>query len=396
MNIFPEIEGTTRTLSVSHFLLMFGYKLFSLYFPLFLLAKRLSLPQIGYTYLLIYLPIALFSPVVGYLNHKINPAMLASLGILGYSLYSLGMLFINNLYLFYFWQIILGISACLFFVSSRAILMGVNLKDHNRAFAWFYSAPIYASAISPAIGALIIMGFGFRGVFTGSLLIQIITASYLFLKIHKITSRLTEKNLELKESFLNYKKMLERIKNKAFLPYLIISFFVLFVSGFYFAFFVVFLKKYLLWPQNQILLFESLLSLIFLPISLFLIKIIGERESEKNIIEGSLISGFLSVVLGTIFFVLNFWTVILIMLGRNIGNLMVGSSRSGILSTKLKKTPEESAALDTIFSPLGISLGAFTGGLLVKIIECPLLFALGGVVIILGTLSINILKLKGR
>jgi hypothetical protein len=47
----PKIEKITFDVSVSHFLLMFGYKLFSLYFPLFLIAHGLSLPQVGYTYL---------------------------------------------------------------------------------------------------------------------------------------------------------------------------------------------------------------------------------------------------------------------------------------------------------------------------------------------------------
>lgn len=60
MPFFPKIEKNTRDATISHFLLMFGYKLFSLYFPLFLVARNFSLPQIGYTYLLIYLPITIF------------------------------------------------------------------------------------------------------------------------------------------------------------------------------------------------------------------------------------------------------------------------------------------------------------------------------------------------
>jgi hypothetical protein len=67
-----------------------------------LVARGFSLPEVGYTYLLIYLPIALSAPFVGFLNHKINPAILASIGILGYGLYSLGMILIRNEDLFYF------------------------------------------------------------------------------------------------------------------------------------------------------------------------------------------------------------------------------------------------------------------------------------------------------
>jgi len=124
MSIFPKIEKITRDTTISHFLLMFGYKLFSLYFPLFLVAKNFSLPQVGFTHFLIYLPIALFAPIVGFLNHKINPAILSTIGIFGYGIYALGMILYPNLFIFYLLQTVLGISAALFFVSSRAILMG--------------------------------------------------------------------------------------------------------------------------------------------------------------------------------------------------------------------------------------------------------------------------------
>ncbi len=114
MQIIPKIENITKDVTISHFFLMFGYKVFSLYFPLFLISRGLSLPEVGYTYLLIYLPIALFAIPVGFLNHKINPAILASIGILGYGIYSLGMITIQSTTLFYLWQVLLGISAALF------------------------------------------------------------------------------------------------------------------------------------------------------------------------------------------------------------------------------------------------------------------------------------------
>lgn len=139
---FLQIEKITRDATISHFFLMFGYKLFSLYFPLFLVAKNFSIPQVGYTHFLIYLPIALFAPIVGFLNHRINPAILSSLGILGYGIYSLGMIIFPNLLTFYLFQVILGISAALFFVSSRAILIGSKLENPDRAFAWFILPPL--------------------------------------------------------------------------------------------------------------------------------------------------------------------------------------------------------------------------------------------------------------
>ncbi|MDO8424628.1 MAG: hypothetical protein Q7S70_01660, partial [bacterium] len=105
MTFLPKIEKVTRDATISHFLLMFGYKLYSLYFPLFLVAKSFTLAQIGYTNFLIYLPIALFAPVAGFLNHKINPAILSAIGILGYGIHALGMIVFPNTFAFYSFQI---------------------------------------------------------------------------------------------------------------------------------------------------------------------------------------------------------------------------------------------------------------------------------------------------
>jgi len=394
MPLLPKIEKVTRDATITHFLLMFGYKLFSLYFPLFLVARGFSLPEVGYTYLLIYLPIALFAPFVGFLNHKINPAVLAFLGILGYSLYALGMILIRNPALFYFWQVLLGISAALFFVSARAILMGSPLENPDRAFAWFYTAPFYADAFAPAVGAFFIWKFDFLGVFLFSLILQFFTAIYCFIQLRKQTFSLVDKGFQLETTFKNYQKVFDKIKERATFPFISISLSVLLLTGFYHAFFILFLKENLFWSQNQILLFGSLLSLLFLPASLWVIKIVGQQKSEKNIFQGGLIAGFFSIIFGLISVFLTFWLSIFLMIGKSIGALMTGSGRSGILTTKLKEYPEESAALDTIFAPFGMAFGALIGGLIVGVFGYPLIFLLGGIFILLvGILSRKFAKI---
>ena len=391
MPFIPKIKKITRDASVSHFLLMFGYKLFSLYFPLFLIAKNFSILQVGYTNFLIYLPIALFAPFVGFLNHRINPALLASIGILGYGIYSLAMIllapieglallmgFPNHLF-FYLFQVILGVSAALFFVSSRAILMGSKLENPDRAFAWFYSAPSYADAFAPAVGALIIWKFNFIGVFTLGLIIEIFTAIFCFSQLKKQTGNLTE-STEIKESGQNYLKVFESIKVKNVLPFILTSFLVLVLAGFNNTFFVLFLKN-LGWSQNKILFFSSILSLVFLPISFWVIKQIAKFKSEINISRGSQITGTFSVLLGGAVSILNFYLIFFIMLGKYIGGLMTGAGRSGLLTTKLKEYPEESAAIDTIFSPLATAIGALIGGLIILPLGYPLIFIFGGVLL---------------
>jgi len=379
MRFLPKIEKITRDASVSHFFLMFGYKLFSLYFPLFLAAKNFSLLQIGYAHFLIYLPIAVFAPLVGFLNHKINPAILSSLGILGYGIYSWGMISFPNLTAFYLFQILLGFSAALFFVSSRAALMGSRLENPDRAFGWFYSMPSYADAVAPAVGALIIWRFDFSGVFILSSALQIFNAIFCFASLRRQTSHLTD-SVKIKESGQNYLKVMSVLKQKIILPFIIISFLVLILGGFNNAFFVLFLKG-LGFPQNQILLLTSLLSFAFLPISFLVIKKVAKFKSETNISWGSRIAGIFSILLGGFAGILNFYYLFLIMLGKYIGGLAVGAGRSGLLATKLKAYPEESAAVDTMFAPLATAVGSLAGGLLIPVLGYPMIFILGGILL---------------
>lgn len=369
---FPQIEKITRDASLTHFFLMFGYKVFSLYFPLYLVANNFSIKEVGYTNFLIYLPMALFAPVVGFLNHRINPTILAFIGIAGYGIYALGMIWFPNLFIFYIFQIILGISASLFFVSSRAILMGSRLENPDRAFAWFYSAPSYADAIAPAIGALFIWKFNFIGVFILSLVIQFATSIFCLLKMRKQTAYLTEE-IKIKESGLNYLKVFKKMKEKAIGFPMINVFSVLILMGFSNSFFVLFLK-YLGWSQNNILVFNSVLSLVFLPVSIWVIKQVAKFKSEENIARGVQISGVFSILLGACASILNFYSVFVITIGQYAGNLMAFAGKSGLFNNKMKQYPEESAAVDTIFSPFATALGSIFGGLLIALIGYPLIF----------------------
>jgi len=399
MPILPKIEKVTRDTTITHFLLMFGYKLFSLYFPLFLVARGFSLPEVGYNYLLIYLPIALISPLVGFFNHKINPAILATVGILGYGIYALGMILIPPYHselwygVFYFWQVILGISAALFFVSARAILISSPLENYDRAFGWFYSAPFYADAIAPAVGALFIWKFNFIGVFIFSLILQIFTAIFCSLQLKKQGIKPLNKFFNFQKFKGNYQKIFQKIKRRDVLSPISISFSVLLVSGFYQAFLVLFLKDLLHWSQNLILVFVSVFSFLFLPVSLLLINRLTRFRSEKNIFQGGIITGIFSILFGAMVPMINFFNILLINFGRAAGDLICNSGRSGLISQKLKENPEEAGAVDTIFSPLGIALGALISGSIIGFLGFQLLFIFGGIFIIaVGILTSNLAK----
>lgn len=389
MNLISKTKNITRDTALCHFLLMFGYKLFSLYFPLYLISKNFSLAQVGYTNFLIYLPLAFFAPFAGFLNHKINAAILMVLGILGYVAYSLGMISFPNLIVFYGLQIMLGISAALFFVSSRTILMGSKLKNPDTSFGWFYLAASYADAFAPAAGALFIWKFGFMGVFIAAAIIQLIAGIFGFIKLRNAPACETN-NLPAKECINNYKQVFKTIKTKGSWFFIGLAFLVLILGGFNNTFFPLFLKS-LGWSINQILIFNSILSIIFLPLSIFVIKQINKLKSEENLLVGSEIVGIFSILLGLLSGVLNYIIAFLVMIGREVGGLMSGSGRSGLLSTKLEKYPQESAAIDTIFSPFATAFGALFGGLIISTFGYQAVFiGLGILIFIVAIYGINL------
>jgi len=392
MTLIPKIERITRDATISHFFLMFGYKVFSLYFPLFLVARGLSLPEVGYTYLLIYLSIALFALPVGFLNHKINPAVLTSLGILGYGVYSFGMIIIQNPTLFYFWQVILGISAALFFASSKGILMGSRLENPDRAFGWFYSAPFYAEAIAPAVGAFFIWQFNFAGVFILSLVIHFLNSIFCFIRLRGPAKILTDHGFNFQNFKENHQRAFQRLRQRTVLCLISVSLAILLLGGFYRAFFVLFLKQELAWSQNLILVFGAVFSLLFMPLSLYLIKKIGEQKSLQNITRGGVTVGIFTVLFGLLIPVLNFLSILLINISRSAGALITNSGRSGLVNKRLKDYPEEAGAIDTIFAPLGAAIGSLVSGFLIVFLGFNLLFILGGFFVLVVSLAVARIK----
>ena len=306
------------------------------------------------------------------------------------------MIFIQEQYLFYFLQILLGISAAFFLVSFRAILMGYPLENYNRSFGWFYSAPSYAAVLAPLAGAIIIWQFGFVGVFTVSFLFHLFNAIYCFVYLRKPAAGLVDNGFSFSQFMKNYQRSIDKISKKAVFPFVLISFSTLFLVGFFRAFFLLFLKD-LGWEQNQIIFFGSLIPLFFLPITLLIIKKLKKGAGSNNIVKGGLIAGTFSVLFGLFGIALNSFVflkvsiisaiVILILItGKGIGDFITNSGRSSLLSRELKECPEEAGAIDTIFAPLGAGIGSLIAGLAIGYLNFNLLFIMGGAIVLIVTI----------
>lgn len=372
------MESITRVATTSHFLLMFGYKLFSFFFPLYLAQQGFSLPQVGYTYLLIYLPIALFAPIAGWLNAKLPPLTLALVGIVGYGAYSLALLLQPSTALFYVMQAALGVAAACFFVSTRSLLIRSGRKHPDQSFGYFYSAPNAAEAVAPAVGALLIFLIGFQGVFLASLAVHAANLLYLFAKQPQ-AARLLPPAVSIPR-LSACRAFAKQIFSSAALPLLTISFLVVLAGGLYQPFFVIYLE-HLGWSDTMILLYGAVFSAMFVPISYAVVRWGLFQKSPRNIYIGSLVFALGSILFGLLSRRLEFIGILALGLLRGAGGLAVNAGRSGYLSRQLSRVNEPAGVFDTMFSPLGVAFGALAAGFLLTRLDFASLFTQAGVLI---------------
>lgn len=372
------MASITRVAATSHFLLMFGYKLFSFFFPLYLAQQGFSLPQVGYTYLLIYLPIALASPVAGLIARRIRPTWLAVAGIFGYSLYSLTMYASPTPGIFFVMQVVLGVSAALFFASLRTILFASRPALPDTSFGWFYAAPRYAEVTAPAVGAGLIWAFGFPGVFLASTTIQIVNMFYALANLPM--SHPARQKTKLDTTWSRYRELWQGLRAPGLAPLMIVTATILLMDGLYFPYQILFLQN-IGWTRESILVYGVLINLVFIPLSFYLIRWLGRQSSRRNILRGAGVYGLGSVAFGALAARLNLAGVVGILLVKGLGGLVSSAGRSGLLARRFSHLPQELGVFDTVLSPLGIAGGALLGSLLVTRLDFGSLFIQAGVLV---------------
>ncbi len=389
------MEKTTLNVSIIHFLLMFGFKLFSLYYPLYLVSIGLSVLKVGWVYLLINITIAIVAVAANFWIHKINPAKTAALGIFGYGVYALIMLLNTGPVIFYSAQILLGFSAALWLVSLKSIIIESHPRNYNNSFGWFYSAPEYASALAPAIGGLIIYKFGFGAVFGFSVIIQFTNAIWAYYKLRDINTinNIQNNNLaqnnqtfafkNLKDNYLEIFSSLKKDKIASFA--LIVVFIAVIFSGMHRPYFVLFLKE-LNYTQNDIIGFLSLLSLLFIPLSWTVIKFISKHSSYKNISLGTTLSAIIFIIIGLWSNFLNLIQIFISILFDTVAELMNGSGKSSMLAQKFAKFKEEASTIDTVLLTVGSALGSIIGGIAISQIGFNATFLFGGLTVLIFSL----------
>lgn len=379
---------------------MFGYKLFSLYFPLYLVSIGLSLVNIGWVYLLIYAAIAMGTVMINFWLHQINPAKAVALGILGYGVHAFIMLLNPGPILFYTAQIILGFSSALWLVSLKSIIIDSRPHNYNNSFGWFYSAPEYASALAPAIGGFIIYKFGFNVVFALSVYIQFITAIWAYHKLQPVIVTVHDtpirspacrqagipKNFNPQNFKNNYLEIFNSLKNDKVVSFaLIVVFISVIFAGIHRPYLVLYLKN-LNYSQNDIILFLSLLSILFIPFSWILIKFISKNSSFKNISFGTSSSGIIFIIIGLLSNFLNIIHVFALIFADTAAELMTGSGKSGMLAQKFAKFKEEASTIDTLLVTIGPGIGSLIGGIVISQIGFGLTFIFGGLIVLVFSL----------
>jgi hypothetical protein len=367
---------------------MLGYKLFSFYLPLFFLEKGLSLLQIGFVYLLIYLPISILSPLIGSISKKINPYLLVVSGILGYSLYALGMFIPFSSLFFYALQVMLGVSASFFLIGNRVVLMSSRLNRAARSSGLFHSLSHYAAEFAPAIGAGVIFLFGFSGVFVLSISVHTVNILYTYFSLRKDLN--IQPDVDSYANSLNhFGQIIRNSFNSSILPILIFSLAILSLGGFYQSFFLIFLKN-IGWGREQIFLYLSLSSILFLPLSLLGVRIFSKTNLVKTIFAAGVIFSISSIAIGLTASFVGFLGILALMVTAELGSLLSNSSRSRFIAKTFASFPHGSAVLDTIFSPLSVALGSLLGSLLISHIGYSGIFISWGILILFLSLFIKI------
>ncbi len=371
-----DIKPLSRIVIVpfTHFFILFGYKLFSLFFPLYLLEKGFSLSEIGYAYLLIYGTAAVVSPLLRKVLSGKESRILIQIAFLGYIIYSIGMIFSGSVFEILVFQIILGIAAAIFYISSRFIIS--EDKQKVQEFSYFYATPFIANFLAPLIGGVIIVLFGFSPVFTLS--IGVYLTGMVFAK----------KFIKGKYVFKTHSDELDTIKkvlkrwNKLF-----IAFSMAIVSiGVYRTFFVVFLEEVLILERNYIILWVISGSVILSILSLKFIDI-SRVKDYRILFFGNTISGIASIIIA-LFYSLFTGIIYLAFLAENIGRWLSETGKSSFLVRVMKRDREMAATLDTIITSGLVAIGSLTGGVISTFIGIPALFFLTGILLIFSSILI--------
>lgn len=380
-----------RDAALAHFSLMFGYKIFSLYYPLFLAVAGLSLSQIGKVYFWIYFPMALAAPLAGFLARAIHPAIMAAAGCLGYAAYALGMVFWDGMTMVYLWQAILGLSAAFFFTSLRALLIADSDGDTEHDFSWFYNASYWSSALAPAAGALIVWKFGFETAFMVSAVICVWAA---LVSAGMITHswRLEHGHSSWAHFRDGWEKAFKMAFPKRAAAYIALSFIVLLAANTLHPFFVLFLRDDVGLTQTQILHFTAIMAAVF---SIFYFFVLRKRQNGRckdGILRGGMIAGFSTVMFGVFLPFLSYIGAFFLELARGVGGFFATTGRSALLAKELKNRPAEGAALDTVFSPLGIAVAALFGGWMIEDLGYRWLLFTAGTLVLAASFAVWLSK----
>lgn len=355
---YRKEEKIIITVSIIYFLLLAGYKLFSLYYPLFLSSKGFSLSSIGLNYFVLYFSLGLFS-LLFFFMRKVQPKRMIIFSLLGYMLYSIGMLFVSSLIQFLLFQLLLGFFAGMFYVFARTTILE---ETHAKAseYGYFYIAPLASAFIAPIIGGILIFFFGFSAPFLASITVYLIAilVSYANLKPLKIFER--------KRNF--------HISNL----YVVLFFFIMMlIVGIYRAFFVLFLKS-LGMIDNLIILFVLITNaILFIPLS-FLRRKFDMYSEREYVVAASLIYAFVTLIITFFSDILLIFALFLIQFSINV---LLSSQKSHWLS-KFSIYKKEIAIIDTCIESFGVAFGALISGLLLNYVSFNIVFPIFGLILI--------------
>ena len=348
--------------SIIYFLLLTGYKFFSLYYPLYLNLKGISLLGIGINYFLLYFSLGIFSLLFSFIRQvKLKRMIIVAIG--GYAIYSLGMIFISSMTQFLILQVLLGFFAGMFYVFARITILE-ETKARASEYGYFYITPIISSLIAPIVGGILIYFFGFFAAFVASIVI------YLTGIIFTTTNMKDFSIFERKRRF--------EIKDWSSILFF---FSILLVVGMYRAFFVLFLKSIGM-SQNSVIFFILVVNaLVFTPLIISR-KSFDKYSTREYISIATIIYAFVTAV---ITFSSNIMIIFFLFLLQYFIFVFLTSQKSGWLS-RMSIYKKEIAIIDTCIESFGVAVGALISGYLISSISFQYTFLVFSIFLTISTL----------
>lgn len=184
---FFSVTPNVLVMSISAFLVMFGYYMFLPMFPLYIINdKHLSIGDLGLITSAFSISQIVFQPFFGTLSDRFGRKSMIGLSLLGYAIVSLLFIMSSSTAQFFLARILMGVSSSALWPTASALLMDSTTKEiRGRTFGVYNFFENLGSLIGPVTGGILVTVYGYYWVFLIAAVLALLAALLIFLFLKK-------------------------------------------------------------------------------------------------------------------------------------------------------------------------------------------------------------------